>query len=190
VARSEASRFHALSGLSEDGRLAAFAETIAQGDRRPTVQVWDVTTGKRQGSFGVKDGDLRSFLGIGFDRSGKTLVAIALEGLGDGSGGVAYFLRLWDVETGRPLRQWQVTPDVLKRRWEGALRADLSPDGRIAAVGKLNGQVDLWDVASEQKLMTLDLEQDAAITLVAFSPDGKALVVATNLANARLYRVR
>jgi WD40 repeat protein len=151
-----------------------------------------VRTGRRLAAFRGGDGEnLRSFRGVDIDASDKRLIAVSVDGLDGKAGGpVAHFIRLWDMETGRLLRRWQVTPNLQDRPEEGAVRAVVSPDGHTVAVGKISPEVGLWDVASGLHLMTLDLEDGGAIKVLRFSPDGKALVAAAFRGNARLFRVR
>lgn len=52
-----------------------------------------------------------------------------------------------------------------------------SPDGSTLASASRNGEVVLWDVATEKRRVTLT--HDAAITNIAFRPDGNILAVST-----------
>jgi RNA polymerase sigma factor (sigma-70 family) len=77
-------------------------------------------------------------------------------------------IRLWDVETGTDLRQFQL---------QGVAQAAASPDGKIlAGAGTADGTVFLWDVASGQEIRRLTGGRDYhGSRALAFSPDGKTL---------------
>jgi WD40 repeat protein/serine/threonine protein kinase len=192
LSQSEVSRYYALAELSSDGRLAAFVENPAQNDKAPSVQLWDMSSGTKRATLRVEGGDVRSFVGVGVDPSTKRITTLSHEGLDEGArGAAAVFVRVWDIASGQTLRRWQVArPTSQLGREEGALRVALSPDGRIAAIGRVGPQVDLWDVASGLKVLTFDLEDGGPIRVLRFSPDGKALVAGTSLKFARLYLAR
>jgi serine/threonine protein kinase/WD40 repeat protein len=194
LATNPASRYMSFVDLAADGRLAAFTSNV-YGGQRPTVQVWDVTTGERLATISADDGDRkawRSFRGVRLDPTGKRLVGICSEGRPDPEAGEVwvYSVRIWDAETGRLDHRWTVTPNLVDRREESVLRADISPDGRLVAVGKMNGRVDLLDVATGQRVMTFDLDDEATVTQLQFSPDGKALVAGTTMTVTRLFTAR
>jgi WD40 repeat protein len=191
VARSEASRYFVFTDLSSDGRLAALVENVSPEHTPPLVQLWDVSSGEKLVALRAEGGDIRSFVGVSVDPSAKVVLTLSHEGLEDEAGGTAAtFIRLWDIETGRTLRRWQVArPTAQQGREEGALRAALSPDGRMVAIGRIGPQVDLWDAASGLKVLTFDLD-DGPIRVLRFAPDGKALLAATSQNSARLYLVR
>jgi WD40 repeat protein len=191
VADLPMSRRYVLVGLSGDARAVAFAASSSKDSKVPAVEVRDARSGERAASFRGDDADVRSYVGVVLDWSARTLLALSMEGLGPGAdGGAAYFVRLWDVGTGRMLHRFPITGDFRKHPDEGPMRAALSPDGRLAAVGKIAPQVDLWDVATGLKLISLDLEHGGAIDVLQFSPDGKGLVAASFGGNAKLFRAR
>ncbi|MEW2352871.1 serine/threonine-protein kinase [Spirillospora sp. NPDC029432] len=73
--------------------------------------------------------------------------------------------RLWDVATGRPLRE--LTGD-------GVLAVAFSPDGRYLATGDQNGTASLWDVATGRRIRRSGAGEHG-VWSVAFSPDGRTL---------------
>jgi WD40 repeat protein len=80
--------------------------------------------------------------------------------------------RLWELETGSPIR------DFNSRIENTSL--DISPDGSTIAIGLVNGQVQLWDVATgnqEHRLLALSSN---LVSYVAFSPDSSKLLVSGN----------
>jgi WD40 repeat protein len=95
-----------------------------------------------------------------FSRDGKVLI----------TGGADGVIRLWEVPTGKPLRQLEG-----HQGWVRCLA--LSPDGKTLASGGgwWDFSLRLWDVGTGKKLRCLDKKEHGEIGFVAFSPDGKAL---------------
>jgi WD40 repeat protein len=58
---------------------------------------------------------------------------------------------------------------------EGVINVHFSPDGKTLATTGVNGAVSLWDVASRKRRLSLPQEGD--VYYVAFTPDGKRLLV-------------
>jgi WD40 repeat protein len=131
--------------LSGDGRTAA--ANLMNG----TIQVWDVTTGKRKTRFrtGRNAPHLRPALSL----DGKTLAADRA---------------LWDVTTGKRLRKMQ--GDCL-----GPFT--LSPDGKTLAT--VRGRIELWDTATGRALPGFDHKRHDSSPgrEVCFSPDSSLIAV-------------
>jgi WD40 repeat protein len=81
------------------------------------------------------------------------------------SGSEENALRLWDVATGRELRQ-------LSGHSKGICKVTFSPDGRRALSGSVDGTARLWDVQTGEEIRTLR-RGEAWVTTVAFLPDGQ-----------------
>jgi WD40 repeat protein len=123
-----------------------------------TIRLWDVETGK----------ELRSF---GGPQAPSCLVAISPDGRMALTSGeqlvnvlgrrLEHALRLWDLETGKELRQLQGYRAI------GAF----SPDGRLALSGSYEGSIRLWEVATGKELYSFDGHESWAYSLV-FSRDG------------------
>jgi len=94
---------------------------------------------------------------VAFAPDGKTLLA----GAWDGS------IRLWDVATGKELRQFSG-----HRGWVWSVV--FSPDGRTFASGGKDKIIRIWDTATGKELRRLEGHQ-TMIGQLAFAPDGKTL---------------
>lgn len=141
--------------FSPDGR------TLVTASDGP-LHLWNLSTHRVRGTIRAARGPFRS---VAFSPDGHTLAAVA-----DAEGTVG----LWNTGTARPL---------------GALRAPrggesvmpgvglgYSPDGTTLAVGTLDGQVLLWDIANRQsRVLATDLSRE--VTAVAFGPDGHTLAI-------------
>jgi RNA polymerase sigma factor (sigma-70 family) len=97
---------------------------------------------------------------VALSPDGKTLAA----GCQDAAG--SFSVRLWDIATGKHLRQLQGHRGEVKR-------AAFSPDGKRLATGGADGALRVWDVATGEQALQLDGKR--AVLALAFSGDGKTL---------------
>lgn len=100
--------------------------------------------------------------------------------------------RLWDVESGKEIRQFAVPPQITisngVARGLGCVEAvAFSPDGKRVLTATAQylapeiwepGPVQLWDIASGRKL--LEFKPDELINNARFLPDGKRILTTSN----------
>ena len=94
---------------------------------------------------------------VAFSPDGRTLA----------SGSADNTVKLWDVASGRELRN-------LVGHTKLVSSVTFSPDGRTLASGSVDKTIKLWDVASGRELRTLSGHDDR-VRSVAFSPEGRTL---------------
>jgi WD40 repeat protein len=151
--------------FSPDGRRLATAG--ADG----AVWMWDVNTGTPVGApINPGQGPLTS---VAFSPDGRRVVV----GGGDTSVGVSGdhdgTVRLWDVETGKPIGEPQIHGELVHS-------VAFSPDGSRFVSGGLeaanNGTVKLWDANTGQFIKATTIgDAESIVWAVAFSPDGKRI---------------
>ena len=140
--------------FSPDGATVA----VAQVDG--TVQQWDVATRQPISST--------AFEGKG---EGPLSVAFLPDGTLLASGQLGSTVRLWDGSTGRSLA-------TLEGKELGGNSQSISPDGTVLVTkSSTNGNLQLWDVAAERRIATLEHVGASSLT---FSPDGTLLVSGRN----------
>jgi WD40 repeat protein len=171
--------------MSTDGRFLAVpvddSSATFTDPRTPSIshygsriRLYDLAADKYVDRFPAFKGAAQD---LAFTKDGKQLVT------SEGSGAM---VRIWDVETGKEERSFHILPDALKKQSYFVRQAQLSPDGKTAAVtyeeylgGRLGGIagprqiVRLWDVATGKELSELNGGHP-----VAFSPDGRLVVTA------------
>jgi WD40 repeat protein len=145
---------------------------------RPSLGLWDLTTGK----------EIRSFIG---HKKDVRSVAISRDGTQFLSGSFDGTMRLWDIETGKELKQFPGPKHFVE-----AVR--FTPDGKKAIcsygpqVVKLNDDEDptcalrLWDIASGKELRQFR-GHDGPILSLAISADGRSLVSGSADRSMRLW---
>jgi WD40 repeat protein/serine/threonine protein kinase len=131
---------------------------LATGGEDGAVRIWDTSTGRLARALVGHSHGVRS---VAFSPDGSLLAS-------SGKDGTA---RLWETRSGKLRRIFRHDPlpmTIMAVAW--------SPDGETLATGG-NMPVHLWDVASGQKLKTVDFGNPAAF--LAWSRDGKYLAAAS-----------
>jgi hypothetical protein len=139
--------------FSPDGK------TLALGTLGPSLQLWDVATGKR--TLAVEQQARDAYvLRVAFSPDGKTVAASRLN-----------HIVLTEVATGREVGRLQA-----RMGWSTGLA--FTPDGRaLVSSSREEGKVRVWDLRKRQVIRTLDAGAEARC--LALSPDGRAVAVGT-----------
>jgi RNA polymerase sigma factor (sigma-70 family) len=113
--------------------------------------------------------------------SGQMSVVFTRDGKGVITAGLESSARLWEVSTGKLIRQFG---DLSRQRVHTVA---LSPNGRIlAGRGGADGGLRLWDIASG-KLLAEGKGESADLVSLAYSPDGKRVASGGNDNKLRLW---
>jgi serine/threonine-protein kinase len=143
------------------------------GPWEPRVRLWDFAAGQKHDFASGHRGGIAA---LGFTAKGSTLAAW-------GPWGASF----WDATTGKAMGHMQPPGDT-------QLWGTLAPDGRtVAAAGGKEPIIKLWDALSfsgpnAAPVATLSGHK-AAVTALAFSPDGKALASADADGSVKLWRL-
>jgi WD40 repeat protein len=102
------------------------------------------------------------------------------------TGGWDQTIRVWNVENGKELRQFEAVTDMVSC-------LALSPDGKTVAAGHFSkmggpGIVRLWDFEKGVEIRSME-GHTGEITSIAFSPDGKQVLSTSSDKTMRLWDV-
>lgn len=86
-------------------------------------------------------------------------------------------VRLWDLRSGS-------SRTIAADDAPDSASVDISPDGRLLAIGNWNEQIVLWDLVSERIVQKIPHRR---AHLVRFSPDGRALATTSNANDFAIY---
>ncbi|ROO86849.1 WD40 repeat protein [Actinocorallia herbida] len=144
--------------------------SVAIGDAKGAVEVWDVATGRRVGEPSRVAAEPWA---MAFSRDGRRLAVGEYAGPPPDGGGDTRpaRIRIWDVDTRRALGSPFDLVQASKDRFQALA---FSPDGATLAIGGDDGVITLWDATAHRVLGTLRGHVGAARAL-AFGPDGTAL---------------
>jgi WD40 repeat protein len=155
------------AGPVTDVAVSPDGSTVAAGTARGDLQLWGLPDGRLANTLRAE----APATSVQFSADGSRLVAA----YSDGS------VRLWDPRDGRMVKRLMVHP-------RGTRTVALSPDGKTLAGGGADGAVYLVNADTGEVLRRLLPEPaddpparrigPGAVTALAYSPDGSALVVA------------
>lgn len=179
--------------------------TIATGSTDQTIKLWDVKTGEEKATLmghtkginaiaygsdviytGSVDGTIKTWAlestgdatwnldggtyGIDFSTDGKRVATASWLGK----------VRIWDVDSGRELKQWVAQE-------QSANAVAYSPDQkRLASVGN-DGKIKLWNADSAAEIRTFETVKGPQLISVAFTPDGRHVLSPSSNATAKLW---
>lgn len=153
--------------LAPDGKTLAVAHVVGPSDG--TVRLWDMRRGAPLHALRGHGCDVD---GVAFSPDGKIFASISFDEM----------LRLWAVESGKPLQTLSGERSssapcghTCDLRHDWGSRIAFTPDGKTVAAAFPRTGVLLWEVFTGKKLHRLSLTSRHALSL-AFSPDGKHLL--------------
>jgi WD40 repeat protein len=153
--------------FSPEGNLLA-----AGGPEEGSFQVFDTTTGK---TLLTRGGSLHPVVEVAFLDGGKKLVTA--NGLRPWLALTPELVCLWDVATGKQLRQFKVSPGNL-----GPVA--FGHNGKLLASADWEMGLGVWDVARGKQLFVVPDSRSAC-----FSPDGRSLAVCDQQGKLTLWEI-
>ena len=141
--------------FSPDGR-----HVVTANHQSTSAKVWNIEAAEQQFPPLIHDSDVRA-------------VAVSPDGSLLASGGGSPNLGIWDMSTGEKLRSLLVADESASGHAIASVA--FSPSGNYLATGGDAGKAELWDLQAYRKVQELDV--GVAIRDLAFSPDGRLLVV-------------
>jgi Tol biopolymer transport system component len=140
---------------------------LSAGGPSRGVYLWDVTTGRRLSKLSFEKPDAVGGYRFSFAPDGKLLASADQPAAGDWRSAI----HLWDVATGREVRQF--------RAHLGRITAiAFSPDGTMLLSAGGDYSARLWEVFSGKLLAEIRGHQEE-ILAAAFSPDGRRIATAS-----------
>ncbi|MEU5877030.1 protein kinase [Spirillospora sp. NPDC047279] len=158
-----------------DGRLVASGHS-GPAHRGGSVRLWDVAGGEAVGTLRAEPADRPAF---GPEVNVLCLSADGRLALAGDKG--TWKLHLWDVETGRHVREFEGNAG-----W--AFDARLTPDGRYAMSAHVRG-IHVWELGSGRRLRVLDTREGKGAHCLALTPDGGFVLVGSEDGTVRLWEL-
>lgn len=193
--------------VSPDGLLIATLSEAPFSESRYGVCLFDAATGKRLQSLPIERGsrwpgafrfspDSKQLFGerrrwqrkdgdfVASDHGSSWLTVSADGRWAIARGEQRNQVQLWNVSEDKSVAKMSIPVET-----NGIETAALTADGKVAALGTYDGQLQLWDAQAGKKLHTLKLPAANFVTDVEFSPDGKKLVACGYFAGIPIFDV-
>ena len=178
-----------LSSHSAEVRSAAFSsdgkKLISESEDR-TLRLWNLEKGREIKTFG---GYCNQVISIAISSDEKIFAGGNSGGFGETCLGDIKII-LWDMETGKEIRDFQVSEND-----EGVPEVEavaLSPNNKLLAGAITQGSesyfIKLWDIQSGKELKTFE-GHTTFTNSIAFSPDNKMLASRDRKNNVKLWNV-
>jgi WD40 repeat protein len=179
--------WHADSGQRvlaiEEQRLVMFASLAFSPDAKhlatasmKSVKLWDAASGKEVLTFNQDSSGANC---VAFSPDGKRLAAASNDGT----------VKLWDPASGKKIMTFKGHSSAVKTvafSPDGKRLASASGSSRKKGVEVPFIELKVWDAANGHELLSME-GHTGAINSVAFSPDGKRLVTASNDGTVKLW---
>lgn len=149
--------------LSPDGAY------VVSGGFDDAVRVFDVASGKERATLLGHEGDVEALALVDDDRVLTT---------SDSSG---HNLKLWRTSSGEELADFETATA------SGLLQLAVAPDVSLAAVSTREGEIEVWDYARGQHVVSLQGHTEA-VTGLSFSPDRRLLASKSRDGTLRIWR--
>ena len=167
--------------LSPDGQYLAIA--ALGGDIPGLVEVWSLSSGKKTASIQADEAKMSMTI-LDFAGPGELLTYT----FGNPSGKFVHHLRIWDVQTGKSLRQFDLTQNL-----SGDDHYQITP-GRRYLASLMSRQVEFFDLTNGSKAGALtppsktEAGENVSPESFRFSPDGSEVAVLSDSFNASVIR--
>ena len=152
--------------IARDGR------TATSTDAEWTTKVWDLATGNEVSTFTARMHE-RDMAGAEQPEE-DICVALAADGRTALSGSTNGTLQLWDLATGKVIRNFSRHNYPVMRGMSpaGVLCVAFAPDGRTALSGSFDHSLTLWEISNGKVLRTFAGHADR-VTHITIAPDGR-----------------
>lgn len=140
--------------------FSADGQWLVSGGDDKNLRVWNVAADKLERTFEGHNGAIGR---VAFSKDGKQVYSASFAGNGDTDN----TLRIWDVQSSKEIAKLEVGGEA-----RALTTATFFPEGRRALTGHENGDVRLWDLAT-QKSVTTYRQHKHLVCSVAFAPDGR-----------------